>query len=137
MFGQRLYSCPPFDELRVVSLSLDFTQDSELVELEPFKVKERNMAITLKDVEYVANLAKLELSQKEKIKFQKELDNIIKYIDQLNELNTENIPITSHVIPLENVFREDRALPSLPQDKALANAPQKKHGFFKVPKVIG
>lgn len=95
------------------------------------------MAITLKDVEYVANLAKLELSQKEKIKFQKELDNIIKYIDQLNELNTENIPITSHVVPLQNVFREDRALPSLPQDKALANAPKKKDGFFKVPKVIG
>lgn len=95
------------------------------------------MAITLKDVEYVANLAKLELSQKEKIKFQKELDNIIKYIDQLNELNTENIPITSHVVPLQNVFREDRAFPSLPQDKALANAPKKKDGFFKVPKVIG
>ncbi len=95
------------------------------------------MPITLKDVEYVANLAKLELSQKERIKFQKELDNIIKYIDQLNELNTENIPITSHVIPLANVFREDRILLSLAQDKALANAPQKKNGFFKVPKVIG
>lgn len=95
------------------------------------------MSITLKDVEYVANLAKLELSRKEKIKFQKELDNIIKYIDQLNELNTENVPMTSHVVPLENVFREDRVLPSLPQDNALANAPQKKDGFFKVPKVIG
>ncbi|KPK99841.1 MAG: glutamyl-tRNA amidotransferase [candidate division Zixibacteria bacterium SM23_73_3] len=95
------------------------------------------MAITLKDVEYVAELANLELSQKEKFKFQKELDNIIKYIDQLNELNTENVPVTSHVIPLENVFREDRALPSLSQDQALANAPQKKDGFFKVPKVIG
>ncbi len=95
------------------------------------------MAITLEDVEYVANLAKLELSQEEKIKFQKELDNVIKYIDQLNELNTENIPITSHVVPLQNVFREDRVLPSLPQDKALANAPKKKDGFFKVPKVIG
>ncbi|MCK4403693.1 MAG: Asp-tRNA(Asn)/Glu-tRNA(Gln) amidotransferase subunit GatC [candidate division Zixibacteria bacterium] len=95
------------------------------------------MPITLKDVEYVANLAKLELSQKEKVKFQKELDNIIKYIDQLNELNTENVLITSRVVPLENVFREDRVLPSLPQDNALANAPQKKDGFFKVPKVIG
>jgi len=95
------------------------------------------MPITLKDVEYVANLAKLELSQKEKVKFQKELDNIIKYIDQLNELNTENVPTTSHVVPLENVFRRDRVLPSLPQDKALANAPKKKDGFFRVPKVIG
>jgi len=95
------------------------------------------MSITLKDVEYVADLAKLELTQEEKIKFQKELDNIIKYIDQLNELNTDNVPITSHVIPLKNVLREDKVLPSLAQDKALANAPQKKDGFFRVPKVIG
>ena len=95
------------------------------------------MPITLKDVEYVAGLAKLELTQEEKIRFQKELDNIIKYIDQLNELNTDNVPITSHVIPLKNVLREDKVLPSLAQDKALANAPQKKDGFFKVPKVIG
>ena len=95
------------------------------------------MSITLKDVEYVANLAELELSQGEKIKFQKELDNIIKYIDQLKELNTENVPITSHVVPLQNVFREDRVLPSLPPDEALANAPKKKDGFLKVPKVIG
>ena len=95
------------------------------------------MPITLKDVEYVANLSKLELSPQEKIRFQSELDSIIKYIDQLNELNTDNVPITSHVVPLENVFREDRVLPSLPQDKALSNAPKKKDGFFKVPKVIG
>jgi len=95
------------------------------------------MPITLEDVEYVANLAKLELSQKEKIKFQKELADIMKYFDQLNELNTDNVPITSHVVLLKNAFRKDRALPSLPQDKALANAPQKKGGFFRVPKVIG
>ncbi|MCK4224459.1 MAG: Asp-tRNA(Asn)/Glu-tRNA(Gln) amidotransferase subunit GatC [candidate division Zixibacteria bacterium] len=95
------------------------------------------MPITLKDVEYVANLSKLELSPQEKIRFQSELDSIIKYIDQLNELNTDNVPITSHVVPLENVFREDRVLPSLPQDKALSNAPKKKDGIFKVPKVIG
>ena len=95
------------------------------------------MPITLKDVEYVANLSKLELSSQEKIRFQSELDSIIKYIDQLNELNTEDVPITSHVVPLENVFREDRVLPSLPQDKALSNAPKKKDGFFRVPKVIG
>ena len=94
------------------------------------------MEITLKDVEYVANLSKLELSQKEKVKFQKELDNIIKYIDQLNKLNTENTPTTSHVVPLQNVFRKDKILPSLPQEKALANAPKKKDGFFRVPKVI-
>ena len=95
------------------------------------------MPITLKDVEYVANLAKLELSGEEKKRFQKELDNIIKYIDQLNELDTENVPITSHVVSLQNVLRKDEVLPSLSPDEALANAPEKKDGFFKVPKVIG
>ncbi len=94
------------------------------------------MSITLKDVEYVANLARLELSQREKIKFQKELDIVIKYIDQLNELNTETVPPTSHVLPLENVIREDSVLPSLPQGEALSNAPKKKDGFFRVPRVI-
>ena len=95
------------------------------------------MPITLKDVEYVANLAKLELSEEEKKRFQKELDNIIKYIDQLNELDTTNVPITSHVTFLQNVFREDEVLPSLSPDQALANAPEKKDGFFRVPRVIG
>jgi aspartyl-tRNA(Asn)/glutamyl-tRNA(Gln) amidotransferase subunit C len=95
------------------------------------------MPITIKDVEYVANLAKLELSEEEKRRFQKELDNIIRYIDQLNELDTTNVPITSHVTFLQNVFREDKVLPSLSSDQALANAPEKKDGFFKVPRVIG
>lgn len=95
------------------------------------------MPISLEDVEYVAGLAKLELSAEEKIKFQKELDKVIKYIDQLNELDTKNVPVTSHVIPIRNVLREDKVLPSLSREKALANAPKRKDGFFKVPKVIG
>jgi aspartyl-tRNA(Asn)/glutamyl-tRNA(Gln) amidotransferase subunit C len=95
------------------------------------------MPITLEDVEYVANLAKLELSGEEKKRFQKELDSIIKYIDQLNEVDTDNVLITSHVIPLQNVLREDKVLPSLSPDEALDNAPKKKDGFFKVPRVIG
>jgi aspartyl-tRNA(Asn)/glutamyl-tRNA(Gln) amidotransferase subunit C len=95
------------------------------------------MPISLEDVEYVAALAKLELSAEEKIKFQKELDKVIKYIDQLNELDTKNMPVTSHVIPIQNVLREDKVLPSLSREKALANALRKKEGFFKVPKVIG
>lgn len=94
------------------------------------------MAINIKDVEYVAGLAKLELSEKEKAKFQKELDDIIKYIDQLKEVNTEGIPPTSHVISVENVLREDEVLKSLSQVEALANAPEKEDGYFKVPKVI-
>jgi aspartyl-tRNA(Asn)/glutamyl-tRNA(Gln) amidotransferase subunit C len=94
------------------------------------------MPITLKDVEYVAKLARLELSEEEKVVLQRELDKIVEYIDQLNEVDTENVPVTSHVIPLQNALREDKVLPSLPADQALANAPKSEDGFFRVPRVI-
>ncbi|MGB2698338.1 MAG: Asp-tRNA(Asn)/Glu-tRNA(Gln) amidotransferase subunit GatC [Candidatus Zixiibacteriota bacterium] len=94
------------------------------------------MPITLKDVEYVAKLARLKLSEKEKKKFQKELDKIIRYIDQLNQVDTENVPPTSHVIPMQNVLREDEIKPSLTQKEALANAPDKKDGYFRVPRAF-
>lgn len=94
------------------------------------------MKITKKDVEYVAKLAKLRLSEKEKEKFTKQLDQILKYVDKLNELNTKRVKPTSHVLPLKNVFREDRVGKSLKVEKTLENAPEKARGFFKVPKVI-
>jgi aspartyl-tRNA(Asn)/glutamyl-tRNA(Gln) amidotransferase subunit C len=94
------------------------------------------MPITLKDVEYVAKLAKLKLSDEEKKKFQKELDKIIRYIDQLNQVDTENVLITSHVLPMQNVFREDKVKPSLTQEEALSNAPDKKDGYFRVPRAF-
>lgn len=78
----------------------------------------------------------MELSETEKKKFAKELDKIIKYIDQLREVDARNVAPTSHVIPMENVLREDKVEPSLSQEEALANAPDKKDGYFKVPKVI-
>ena len=95
------------------------------------------MAITLRDVEYVANLAKLQLAEEEKLAFQRELDKIVEHMDQLNEVDTENVPVTSHVIPAQNVLRKDRVSPSLSADQALANAPESEDGFFRVPKVIG
>jgi len=92
--------------------------------------------ITKKDVEYVAKLAKLRLSKKEKEKFTKQLDQILKYIDKLNELDTKKVKPTSHVLSLKNVFREDKVGKSLKVEKVLENAPEKIKGFFKVPKVI-
>ena len=94
------------------------------------------MAITLKDVEYAAKLARLELTEEERVAYQRELDKVVEYIDQLNEVDTENVPVTSHVIPLQNVLREDEVLPSLSADQALANAPKSEDGFFRVPRVI-
>ncbi len=95
------------------------------------------MAVTVKDVEYVAALARLEFTQGEKEKLVHELNDILKYVEQLNTLDTANVEPLSHVIELSNVFRNDASKPSIPQEEALKNAPSKNEKFFKVPKVIG
>jgi len=95
------------------------------------------MAVTIKDVEHIAELARLEFNEKEKEKLAHELNDILKYIEKLNELDTSTVEPLSHVIELSNVFRDDVAKPSIPPEDALKNAPAKTEAFFKVPKVIG
>ena len=95
------------------------------------------MAITLEEVKHVAALAKLAFSEEELKKIAKELDAIVGYVEQLKELDVDNVPATSHVLGLNNVFREDRVEPWLTPEEALQNAPAQKHGYFSVPKVIG
>lgn len=94
------------------------------------------MSITVKDVEHVANLARLELSEAEKEQLTGQLNAILEYADKLNELNTDGIEPTSHVLPLYNVMREDEARPSLPIEKVMRNAPEEEDGHFKVPAVL-
>ena len=94
------------------------------------------MKITVKDVQYVANLARLELTDEELENLTKQLDGILTYMNKLNELDTEGIEPLSHVLPLKNVYRDDKVAPSLPVEEALKNAPDREGGFFKVPKVI-
>ncbi|MCL6584638.1 MAG: Asp-tRNA(Asn)/Glu-tRNA(Gln) amidotransferase subunit GatC [bacterium] len=94
------------------------------------------MKITVNEVEYVAKLARLKLSDQEKVLFTQQLDNILQYMDKLNELDTKDIPPTSHVLPLENVMREDEVRPSYSPEELLANAPDREDTFFAVPKVI-
>ena len=94
------------------------------------------MAITLKDVEHVANLARLEFSDEEKKTLMNQLNRILEYMEKLNELDTSKVEPLSHVIPLTNVFREDKVKPSLSVSDVLKNAPAKTDKFFKVPKVI-
>ncbi|SFL69294.1 aspartyl/glutamyl-tRNA(Asn/Gln) amidotransferase subunit C [Paenibacillus sp. 1_12] len=94
------------------------------------------MSITIKDVEHVAKLARLELSEQEKQTFTEQMNAILKYADQLNELNTDNVEPTSHPVPLVNVMREDVSVPSLPIDKVLLNAPDEEEGQIKVPAVL-
>jgi aspartyl-tRNA(Asn)/glutamyl-tRNA(Gln) amidotransferase subunit C len=92
--------------------------------------------ITIQEVEHVANLARLVFDEEEKKKLAEQLGRILDYIEQLNELDTEDVEPTSHVIPMKNVVRPDVVRPSLTRDDALANAPSDMDGLFEVPKIV-
>lgn len=92
--------------------------------------------LTKEQVEHVALLSRLELSEEEKEKYARQLNDILGYIEMLNRLDTENVPPTAHVLPLKNVFREDQVCGHMPNQEALANAPAREDGSFKVPKIV-
>lgn len=95
------------------------------------------MALTKKEVEKVANLARLDLSEGEAETFTDQIGAILSYVEKLKQLNTEGVEPTSHIIPIHNVFREDIIVEPLGQTRALANAPDKAEGaYFRVPKVV-
>ena len=94
------------------------------------------MKISKEEVEHVAVLARLTFSETEIERFVDQLNNILDYMDQLGKLETSSVEPTFHAVTRKNVFREDRALPSSPQDLALSNAPDGDRGFFRVPKII-
>jgi aspartyl-tRNA(Asn)/glutamyl-tRNA(Gln) amidotransferase subunit C len=98
--------------------------------------KEIIVKLSTSDVEYVAKLARLEVTEAEKEKFTAQLNDILLYIDQLNELDTKGVVPMSHAIAVTNAFREDKIAESLGTQKALANAPDARGEFFRVPKVI-
>lgn len=88
------------------------------------------------EIEKVARLARLELSEEEKKRFGQQLDQVLTYMEQLNRLDTSGVEPTSHAIPLVNVFREDEVTASLPREEILRNAPDQEEGYFKVPRII-
>ncbi len=92
--------------------------------------------LTKKQVEHVALLARLELSDEEKEQYAIQLNAILEYAEALNKLDTENVPPTAHVLPLKNVFREDRVSDHLANEKAVANAPNREGNYFRVPKIL-
>ncbi len=94
------------------------------------------MSVTMAELERIARLANLRFSGEEKDKLLVDLNRILAYIDKLKELDTTTVEPLAQVIPLENVFREDHVIPSLPREEALRNAPDQTDEFFKVPKVI-
>jgi len=88
------------------------------------------------DIEYVAKLARIELRPEEKKKLSKDLGDILSYIKKLKQLNVAKVEPMSHVLPLKNVFRQDKLKDSLAVDKIVGNAPAKKDSSFSVPRVI-
>lgn len=94
------------------------------------------MAVNKKDVEYIANLARLSFNDEELENFTHELNEILSYVDKLNELDTGNVEPLSHPVENKNVFRTDEVKPSIDREEALKNAPDRTDEFFVVPKVI-
>ncbi|MBF0122058.1 MAG: Asp-tRNA(Asn)/Glu-tRNA(Gln) amidotransferase subunit GatC [Candidatus Omnitrophica bacterium] len=92
--------------------------------------------ITKDNVNYIAALARLHVSEAEADRFAKDLEGILHYVEKLNKVDVSFVKPTSHVLDVENVFREDIVSPSLLNEDALRSAVDKHHGFYKVPKVI-
>ena len=94
------------------------------------------MKITKAEVEKVAALARLELAEEEVTQMTQQLDTILSYVEKLDELDTSDIPVTTHTQDVTNAFRDDVVHESLSREQALANAPRKSEEAFIVPKII-
>ncbi|WLR54889.1 MULTISPECIES: Asp-tRNA(Asn)/Glu-tRNA(Gln) amidotransferase subunit GatC [Mesobacillus] len=92
--------------------------------------------ISEEQVKHVAHLARLAITEKEAQMLTDQLDKIITYAEQLNELNTDNVEPTAHVLEIKNVMREDRAKEGLPREEVLKNAPEHQDGQIKVPGIM-
>ncbi len=94
------------------------------------------MSVSIDEVKYIANLAKLNFDEKELEGFTNQFNGILAFFEKLNELDTENVEPLSHPIPNENVFRDDKLVQSIDREDALKNSPNSSDEFFIVPKVI-
>ena len=94
------------------------------------------MAISREEVEHIAHLARLGLTEEEKTVLGEQLSAILEHMKVLNELDTSGISPTAQVIPLRNVMRSDEVRPSLPREAVLANAPDREGDFLRVPPVL-
>ena len=88
------------------------------------------------EVRHVASLAKLALAEAELARVGRELNRILEYFAELQQLDTTEVPLTSHAVPLVNVYREDEVAPSLPVEAAVQNAPDGVEGYFRVPRIV-
>ena len=91
--------------------------------------------ITVKDVEHVAKLARLELTDEEKLLYTKQLGDVLKYVEQMNEVDTSDVKPMTQVVDFCNVMREDVPNLEISKEALMSNAPDEENGFFKVPKI--
>lgn len=94
------------------------------------------LKISVEEVEHVALLSRLTLTEKEKQIYTETLNTILTYVDMLNQVDTSDVEPTVHVLPLRNVFREDRSEKGLDREETLANAPDHDDGCFRVPRIL-
>ncbi len=94
------------------------------------------MSLTPREVQWVAHLARLQLTGAELETMTRQLSAIVDYVDQLKQVNTEGVEPMAHALAVHNVFRDDEPAPSLPVADALANAPQRRGDFYSVPAVL-
>jgi len=92
--------------------------------------------ISKEEVEHTAWLARIELSEDEKALFTRQLNEILDYFQKIDEVDTEDVPPTFHVLDLVNIYREDEVHPSLPAEDVLKNAPKKEKRFFRAPSIV-
>jgi len=92
--------------------------------------------ISKKEVEHIAWLARIELSEEEKDLFSKQFDDILRFFEKIDEVDTERVPPTYHVLDLVNVYREDEVSPSLPIEETLKSAPKRERRFLKAPRIV-
>ncbi len=94
------------------------------------------MDFSREQIDYVAHLSRLALSEEERRLFGAQLASILAYVEKLNELDTSGVEPTAHVMGLTNVFRDDAEAPSTPREAMLANAPAHACGCYLVPKIL-
>jgi len=95
-----------------------------------------NMKMKMKDLEYLAELSQFALCGPEKENCLAAFEGVLRFTERLRGLDTQNVPPTTFVLPLFNVFRQDEALPGLSREEALANAPEQDNGYFIVPRIL-
>jgi aspartyl-tRNA(Asn)/glutamyl-tRNA(Gln) amidotransferase subunit C len=88
------------------------------------------------DIDYVANLARIALTEEERALFSGQLEEVLTYIEKLNTVDVDGVEPTAHAIPVTNVWRDDEPRPGFSQEQAVMNAPSSRDGMFVVPKVV-